>query len=93
MITFQQLCEHLTCNQRNAWFYFEPELFDALDDVESLLVWKELCTSQYHRLWYPREKFYTRTMSKEEKALLITAALEKEDFTEVSKLQKIKTYD
>lgn len=88
MITFQQLCEHLTSNQRNAWFLLEPNLWQLITEAERSLVYEDVITNDnWIRLWYPKEKFYKRTMGDEEYNKLIKAALEKEDFVEITKLK------
>lgn len=87
MITFQQLCEHLTSNQRNAWFLLEQELFDSFLVEEKNIIYMEKTNDGWTRCWYPKEKFYKRTMGDEEYNKLIKAALEKEDFVEITKLK------
>lgn len=93
MITFQQLCEHLTSNQRNAWFLFAKEHFVEFTEQEASQVYVEYTNDGLLRLWYPKEKFYTRIVYREEFTRLLQKALEKEDFAEVLKLKQMIVKD
>lgn len=91
MITFQQLCEHLTCNQKYAWFLFEHAYYSVLTDEEKTLVYiNDNVDNIFFRLWYPRDKFYSRVVGKEEYQKLLQLALDKEDYKEVGKLKQMR---
>lgn len=73
MISFQQLCELLTHNQRHAWFEFDPKLIQYLSHDDLMLVHIDL-THGICRLWYPAYKYkqdhFHRTRSKDSGPLL-----------------------
>ena len=58
MITFKQMCESLTSNQRYSYFILESHLLPYLTYDELQLVYVEgLNNIDFVRIWYPPEKF------------------------------------
>lgn len=95
MITFVQLCEHLTCNQRYNSFMLELHLWDCLTQEEKDIVIVDTISTKVEgliRVFYPADKYYERIVGDIEYQKLIQQALEKDDFIEVGKLKRMKVY-
>lgn len=90
MITFQQFCEWATCNQLHDWFALDTTIEKSLTEEERTLIYVDevsrhpLCT----RVYYPKEKFFSRELTKEEYSSLIASAIEKQDFKFIKQLKK-----
>lgn len=69
MISFKQLCELETNNQRHSWFTFDPKLLQYLSPQDLSLVHMDISRDGVLRLWYPKEKYlqdhFHRTRTKD----------------------------
>ena len=90
MISFIQLCEFLTKNQRHSWFFFPKDLLSSLTDAELSLVFIEK-DKPYHTaatLWYPKEKWFNRRLSAEGYKIQLRKLLEDGDIESALELKK-----
>jgi hypothetical protein len=94
MITFQQLCEHLTCFKRYSHFIFERCLWEQITAEEASIVHAQIIDEKYVRLWYPKERWAERRFGETKEVRLaiekkIKAAALNFDFDEVKRLQQL----
>lgn len=66
----------------------ENSLFDMLTQDEKNHLRVKQISDGWARCWYPVNKFYERVIDDIEFNKLITEALEKEDYMEITKLKK-----
>lgn len=89
MISFIQLCEFLTSNQRYSWFLVPVNLakeFTA-DELSSIYI-EKISDESYIRFWYPKEKWDSRPMNKEEIMRMIMNAMSEDKWDKVKELKE-----
>jgi hypothetical protein len=88
LISFIQLCELLTHNQRYSHFEISPDYLPFIDPEELKLVHVEYKGYNFPcRMWYPKHKWEDRPMDKESIRELMLEATERRDWPVVLKLR------
>lgn len=97
MLSFIQLCEELTQNQRYSWFCLSTSAWNTITSDERLLVKYDDIDESFIRIWYPASKYQARNkrivgVTKEvEYKRQLMAALKIMDFDEIENIkQKMK---
>jgi len=89
MINFIQLCNFMTRNGRYKYFFFPKEYLSSLTPEElSTVTVNETRMHDTVELWFPKETYDNRPLSKEGLQLEMNKALEAEKFALVNKLGK-----
>ena len=92
MITFTQLCEMLTHDQRYSWFGLPAKLSPMFTSEEKSLIYIEVSVDEHNlRVWYPRDKFYHNVRDSGHLQKLISSAMDAGDWEEIKRLkEKVK---
>lgn len=89
MISFQQICEWQTMNQRYTWFLIPSNLVDLINvDDKAIVFFQSMKEPEWIRVWYPRENFFTRKMEPEERIRLIQQAIDNGEIEVIIGLKK-----
>ncbi len=94
MLSFDEFLEHcltyLSVNQIYSWFYMKDKFIKSLTKEELDLIHIEYLDGEsLVRIW-KKEVWESRPMSQEELERQTLIALEKEDWAEVARLNKLK---
>lgn len=90
MISFQQMCENLTQDQRYSWFIFPQNLLPFILDEEKQIVHIQPDINGFYcRIWYPKEKWSNRQRGEEEIKIELLQALEDGDVEKIKQLKEM----